>query len=68
MRAFDPDRLPSLSAIYAEIMREVREFGFLGDAETPVELERLPQMHIRHAINHLHINGECVKSRYGFCE
>lgn len=68
MKFLDLDGPPrSFNQIWNEMMTEIEEFGFLGDAETPVELEKHPQTHIRHALNHLHINGECVKSRYGFC-
>lgn len=58
-----------MSAIISDMHQKVEDFGFLGDAETLVEVDTWPlkSMVVQHAIRHAHFNNTCVKSRYGFC-
>jgi hypothetical protein len=58
----------SLKDIFSRVLREVEEYGFKGDASTPVIWNGTEKSHIKHATKHAHdLTGKCVKSKFGFC-
>lgn len=57
-----------LYEIFRRTYQDIEDFGFLGDETTPVVLDHKPKSHIMHAIIHAHLDGVCIKNRFGaFC-